>query len=363
MSKSSKNSFLVPILSVLIGLVAGALIMLAFGFNPLTSYVALFKGAFGNPFVIGQTIKSATPLIFTGLGFAVAYTAGFFNIGLAGQALWGWLISVWIALAMPDVSGWIVVPLAIIGGAVAGALWAAIAGFLKAYFNTSEVITTIMLNHTSIYVVDYIIRYILTERADATAYVGPNARLRWQLMTDMTNGSQIHFGIFLALLAAVFLYILMEKTSLGFELKSVGMNAHAANYAGMSAKKNIILAMALSGAFAGLGGAMNGLGEFGNIFVTNGIAPAIGFDGMAVALLGALNPIGTILAALLFGGLQTGSPSMQFQGIPPEIVDIITALIIFFVGANYIITYFQERRSQPILDHNVDPVESPGGDK
>lgn len=354
--KKIGSTLMVPVLSVLIGLIVGAIIMTATGYNAWAGYVALFKGAVGNPFVIGQTIKTATPLMLTGLGFTIAYTAGFFNIGLSGQALWGWLVSVWIALVLPEAPSYIVIPLAIIGGALAGALWAGIAGVLKAYFNTSEVIVTIMLNYVAIYSVDYIIRYVLTQRADATAQVGANARLRMAWLTELTNGSQIHTGIFIALIGAILVYILMSRTTLGFELKAVGMNPFAASYAGMSAKRNIILAMLLSGLFAGLGGVMLGLGEFGNIFITNGIAPSVGFDGMAVALLGVLSPVGTILAALLFGGLQTGSPTMSFQGIPPEIVNIITALIIFFVGASYIITFFMSRRVKAPLA-NTEVVE------
>lgn len=345
------DHLVIPILSVIIGLLFGALVMLLFGYNPIVGYQALVKGALGNPFNIGQTIRAATPLIFTGLGFSVAYTAGFFNIGLAGQALWGWLISVWIGISLPDAPMVIVLPLAIIGGAVAGAIWAAIAGCLKAFFNTSEVIVTIMLNYVAVYVVDHIIRNVITDRADATPFVGPNASLRLQVLSDMTNGSTIHGGIILALIFAVIVSIFLNRTTLGFELKTVGMNRFAANYAGMNAKRNIILAMVISGALAGLGGVMNGLGEFRNIFLTNGVAPAIGFDGMAVSLLGVLSPIGTVFASLLFGGLKTGGTSMPLTArIPSEIVDIVIASIIFFVGASYIITFFIKRNQRNQLN-------------
>lgn len=360
--KSNFKQLMVPLLSVVIGLIFGAIIMLVFGYNPVEGYKALITGSLGNPFNIGQTIRAATPLIFTGLGFAVAYTAGFFNIGLAGQALWGWLISVWIGISLPDAPSWIVLPLAIIGGAVAGALWAGIAGVLKAFFDTSEVIVTIMLNYVAIYISDHIVRNVITDRADATPFVGQNASLRMQWLTDLTNGSTIHGGIFLALIFAVLVYILLQRTTVGFELKSVGFNKHAANYAGMNAKRNIILAMLLSGGLAGLGGVMNGLGEFRNVFLTNGVAPAIGFDGLAVALLGALNPIGIIFASLLFGGLKTGGTIMPLMaGVPSEIVEIATAAIIFFVGANYVITYFMDRREKSKLSNTEVIVQ--GGDE
>lgn len=352
---SQTRAILVPILSVLLGLIVGAIIMVAFNYNPIVGYQALFDGAFGTPFNFGQSIRAATPLIFTGLGFAVAYTAGFFNIGLSGQALCGWLVSVTIGLAWPEGPSYLVLPLAILGGAVAGALWAAIAGILKAYFNTSEVITTIMLNYTIVYISDYMVRNILTPRADATPKVGPNASLRLDFLTEWTNGSTLHGGIFLALITVIVVYILMNKTTIGFELKSVGLNKHAAQYAGMNSKRNIILSMVISGFLAGLGGVMNGLGEFGNIFLLNGVAPAIGFDGMAVALLGGLNPFGTVLAAILFGGLNTGSSLMPLAAqIPSEVVDIVTAIIIFFVGSSYVITYFMDKRQHlPVGNQTV----------
>lgn len=345
MNQKKSLKLLIPILSVTIGMLFGALIMLLFGYDPIQGYRALVDGAIGSPFNIGQTIRAATPLIFTGLGFSIAYTAGFFNIGLAGQALWGWLISVWIGISFPDAPKVILLPCAIILGSLAGALWAAIAGVLKAFFNTSEVIVTIMLNYVAVYITDYTIRNIITDRMDATPYIGPNASLKIQSLTDLTKGSTIHGGIFLALIFALLVYILLNYTTLGFELKTVGMNRFAATYAGMDAKRNNIIAMFLSGALAGLGGVMNGLGEFRNIFLTNGVAPAIGFDGMAVALLGVLNPIGIVFSSLLFGGLKTGGTSMPLMAqIPSEIVDIVIASIIFFVGANYVITYFFEKK-------------------
>lgn len=203
---------------------------------------------------------------------------------------------------------------------------------------------------------------MITNRADATPFVAPNASLKWPMLTEMTGYSTIHTGIFLAIIFAIGVHIMMNKTTIGFELKSVGLNKFAANYAGMNAKKNIILAMLLSGGLAGLGGVMSGLGEFGNIFLLNGVAPAIGFDGMAVALLGALNPVGTIFASLLFGALQTGSSSMPLAaGIPSELVSIITAIIIFFVGASFIITYFMDRPKKTALTNKK--VVNEGGEK
>lgn len=353
----------VPILTVIIGLLVGALIMLAFNYNPIAGYKALYEGALGNPFYRGQTIRAATPLIFTGLGFAVASTAGFFNIGLAGQALVGWLVSVWIGVSFPEGPKIIVLPLAVLGGMAAGALWAAIAGFLKAFFNTSEVIVTIMLNYVAVYISDYVVRNIMTDRMDSSPRVGDNASLDIQWLTDLTENSTIHGGIFLAIIGVVVVYIIMKRTTIGLEFEAVGLNRHAANYAGMNAKKNIILAMVISGGLAGLGGVMSGLGEFGNIFMQNGVAPAIGFDGMAVALLGANNPIGVLFSAFLFGALKTGGNAMPLAKVPQEVVSIVTGSIIFFVGSSYIITYFIDKRKKPVMANKEVITKTEGGDE
>lgn len=251
----------------------------------------------------------------------------------------GWFASIVVAGAFPDLPRIILVPLAVLAGMVAGALWAGIAGVLRAYFNTSEVIVTIMLNHTSFHLVNYLIRNVLTSGGDSTPVITPNASMRIPFLTSLTDNSTIHAGIFVSLIMVVVIMVFMNKTTYGFELRSVGLNADAAEYSGMNAKKNIILAMLISGALAGLGGTMEGLGNFQNIFIQGGI-PGIGFDGMGVALLGASSPIGILFSALLFSILKTGGTSMPLvSGSPNEIVDIVIALIIFFVGANYIIRF------------------------
>jgi len=331
------QAVLVPLLSVLLGLIIGAIVMLAFGYDAGAGYMAMLKGAFGTPFYIGELLREATPLILIALGFAVANTAGFFNIGVAGQTLLGWLASVSVAQMFPDLPKFILLPLCIVAGVVAGALWAGIAGFLRAYFNTSEVIVTIMLNHTALYVNNHFVRNVLTDSGDATDRISTNASLRVPFLSEITRNSTLHAGIFIALAMIIVVWVLMKKTTYGFEFRSVGLNPDAADYAGMNAKKNIILAMLISGGLAGLGGAMEGLGNFQNMFV-QGAMPTVGFDGMAVALLGSGSPIGILFAALLFSTLKIGGTSMPLlSGVPVEIVDIVIAAIIFFVGASYII--------------------------
>lgn len=331
------QSILIPLFSVLLGLLIGAIAMWSFGYDAVAGYSAMLKGAFGTPFYIGELLREATPLILVALGFAVANTAGFFNIGVAGQTLFGWLASVSIAQFFPDLPKFVLLPLCILAGIGAGALWAGIAGFLRAYFNTSEVIVTIMLNHTALYINNHIVRNVLTDSGDATERITENASLRIPFLSELTRNSTLHAGIFIALFMIIVVWILMKKTTYGFEFRSVGLNPDAADYAGMNAKKNIILAMLISGGLAGLGGAMEGLGNFQNMFV-QGAMPAVGFDGMAVALLGSGSPLGILFASLLFSTLKIGGTSMPLMsGVPVEIVDIVIAAIIFFVGASYII--------------------------
>lgn len=327
----------VPLLSVLLGILIGAIIMAVFGYDPLKGYTAMIKGALFTPFYIGQTLRLMAPLVVIALGFAVANVAGFFNIGVAGQVLVGWLASIIVANAFPDLPKIILLPLSILAGMTAGAFWAGIAGYLRAYFNTSEVIVTIMLNHIAFYMTNYFVREVLTNGSDSTPRISTNASLRIPFLSSITNNSTLHGGIFISVIMVIVVWFLLNKTTYGFEFRAVGLNSSAADYAGMNAKKNIILAMLVSGALAGLGGAMEGLGNFQNIFV-QGVVPTIGFDGMGVALLGSSSPIGILFSAFLFSVLKTGGTSMPLiSGAPNEIVDIVIALIIFFVGANYII--------------------------
>ncbi|WP_186577412.1 ABC transporter permease [Aquibacillus kalidii] len=331
-------NLLVPIISVLLGLIAGAIIMLSFGYNPIDGYIALWNGAFGSPYFFGETIRQVTPYILTGLAIAFAFKTGLFNIGAEGQVIVGWLAAVWIGTTV-DAPMFIHLPLALIAAAVAGGLWGFIPGLLKAKLGVHEVIITIMMNYIALYVSNGIIRDVLTDSKDSTDTIKESAALSANWIMELTSYSRLHYGIIVALAAAVFMWFLLEKTTTGYELRSVGLNKHASEYAGMSVSKNIILAMVISGGFAGLAGAMEGLGTFGYM-PTHSAFTNIGFDGIAVALLGGNNAFGVILAALLFGVLKIGALNMPtVAGVPSELVEIVIALIIFFVGSSYIIRW------------------------
>jgi ABC-type uncharacterized transport system permease subunit len=194
------RNVLVPVLSVLMGFILGAIIMLISGQDPISGYQAMLKTAFQSPKSIGEIFVTAAPLILTALGFAVANSAGFFNIGLSGQALCGWVASIWVALSMPEASRWAVLPLAVIVGALAGAVAAAIPGFLRAFFGTSEVIVTIMLNYVFLYTSTHIVNNVMSpdvmSNKGVTKVIGANASLRTDFLKELSGGSRLNIGIF-----------------------------------------------------------------------------------------------------------------------------------------------------------------------
>lgn len=335
-------ALLVPTISVLLGLLVGAIIMLLSGHNPIQAYTSLWNGAFGDAFTIGETVRRITPLIFTGLAVAFAFRAGLFNIGAEGQVIVGWLAAIWVGLAF-DAPMIIHLPVALIAAAFAGALWGFVPGLLKAKLGVHEVIVTIMMNYIALHTVNAIIRNVLTEQKTSTDIIASSAFLGSDWLKSITFFSRIHYGILIALFIAAVMWLIIERTTIGFEIKAVGSNPHASKYAGMNVSKNIILAMVISGAFAGLAGAMEGLGTYGSMSVMSGFTN-LGFDGIAVALLGANNPIGVVFAAILFGVLKEGAGEMPTgAGVPTELVDIIIATIILFVASSYIIRWTLSR--------------------
>ncbi|RKQ30416.1 ABC transporter permease [Oceanobacillus halophilus] len=337
---SNKKMFgiLVPIISVLLGLIAGAIIMLSSGHNPIKGYAALWNGAFGDSYTLGETIRRTTPLILTGLAVAFAFKTGLFNIGAEGQVIVGWLAAVWVGLVI-DAPMIIHLPLAVLAGIIAGGIWGFLPGLLKAKIGVHEVIVTIMMNYIALYSTNEIIRSVLTDQKTTSETIPQTASLASAWLQSLTFYSRLHYGILIALLAAFIMWFIIERTTYGYELKAVGFNQHASNYSGMNVSKNIILSMVIAGAFAGLAGAMEGLGTYGNISVMSGYTN-LGFDGIAVALLGSNNAFGVVLAAILFGALKEGAGEMPTAaGVPTELVDIIIALIIFFVASSYMIRW------------------------
>ncbi|MDZ5473415.1 ABC transporter permease [Bacillus sp. 31A1R] len=349
MQKLLKNEKLfntiVPVIAAVLGMVVGAIIMLLGNYDPVAGFSALFNGMFGSPKAVGETIRAASPLILAGLAVGFAFKAGLFNIGVEGQLLVGWLASVWVGYAF-DLPTVLHIPVAILAAALAGGFWGLIPGFLKARFKVHEVIVTIMLNYVALYTTAALIKKYLYAGNEKSYKVDGTASLASPFLSSLTEGSRLHWGIVVAIIAAIIMWFIIEKTSLGYELRAVGINQHASMYAGMNVPRNIMMSMVISGAFAGTAGAMEGLGTFQNMTVLSAFT-GTGFDGIAVALLGANNAFGIIIAAVLFGGLSTAAPQMNFDAnVPSELIDIIIALIIFFVASSYLIRLILTRFSK-----------------
>jgi simple sugar transport system permease protein len=328
----------IPIVAVVLALIIGGVVMLATGVDLASigrSYVALFTGSMGSAYALSETLTAAAPLTLAGLGLAIGFRAGLFNIGAEGQVLMGGMAAVVVGFSLRNWPMIIHLPLALLAGAAAGAAWASIAGWLRAATGAHEVITTIMLNLTSYRLVDYLLRNPPVQRSGRTdpisESVAASAELP-RLLAWFDPTLRVHAGIILVILAVVFVYWLLFRTTIGFEFRAAGLNPDAARYAGMRSGLIIVSVMALSGALAGLAGANQVLGVLGR--ASPNFSGGVGFDAIAVALLGRSHPVGVLLAGLLFGALQAGGREMQVvAGVSLDLISVIQALIIIFIAA------------------------------
>lgn len=313
--------------------------MLAGGYNPIVAYSSLFEKIVGTPYDIGETIRAITPLIFTGIAVAFAFRTGLFNIGVEGQFIMG-MTGATIIGVLFELPWYIHGPLAIFTGALFGGIWAGIVGYLKAKRGVNEVISSIMLNWTALYLANYIVaKFLLEEGQQKSRPIHESALMNIDWLVEITDKARMHWGTLIALACVAIFYILLWRTKQGYELRAVGYNPDAALYAGMNVNRTIIKSMFISGVFAGLGGVFEVLGVFGNQTIM-AASWGYGFDGIAVALLGGNTPIGVFLAAVLFGGLGYGSAGMSFgAGVPSEIVRIVIGSVIFFVAAHGIVKF------------------------
>ncbi|MFC0211802.1 ABC transporter permease [Paenibacillus chartarius] len=347
------DSIVVSLVAVLLGLIFGAIIMLLGGYNPVDAYAALLKKVFGSPSDFGEAIREISPLILTGLSVAFAFRTGLFNIGAEGQFLIGMTGATVIGVKLTGLP-WIVhAPLAMIVGALAGGLWGAFAGWLKATRGVNEVITTIMLNWIALFFSNYIVStFLLQPGQQRSRMIQETASMTIPWLSEALGHARIHWGTLVALIGAVLFYVILWRTKLGYELRAVGHNPHAAQYAGMSVNRRMITAMFVAGIFAGLAGVFEVLGVFKYQTVMAG-SPGYGFDGIAVSLLGMNNPFGVVIGAALFGGLTYGSAGMSFGAdVPPEIIRIVIGSVIFFVATQGIVRFillpFYRRRNPEV---------------
>lgn len=330
-----------PMLAIGLAMAVAAVIIVVssvftgFGFQPLLpvfAYLNLLIGAFGSGTAIGNTLVATAPLVLGGLAVGLAFKAGLFNIGVAGQFLVGAFAAAVAGARLAEAPGPLAVTAAFVAGALGGAALAFVAGFLKARTGAHEVVTTIMLNNAAALLLAWAINDLVRAPGFTFARTGEigNAAL------PVLLGRNVHLGVPLALVAVAVVYWLLARTTLGFEIRTVGANPQAARYAGMRPMFLIALTMSLSGLLAGAAGAIQLQGVIG--FYASGISASVGFDAIAVALLGRSHPVGILFAALLFGAFRAGSPLMQITTrVPVEIIDIIQALIILFLAADLIV--------------------------
>lgn len=325
-------SFLSSILAIAAGLLFGLIILLVS--NPgqaLGGFAMIIQGGFTDGIQgIGQTLYIATPVIMTGLSVGFAFKTGLFNIGATGQFTMGAMAAVLVGVKctfLPAGIHWLV---AVLAAMAAGALWGALPGILKAYRNVNEVIASIMMNYIGMYLTNMIIsRTVYDELKNQSQPVAASANLPKAGLNQLFPGTNINIGILIAILFVIIIYIILNKTTFGYELKACGQNPSASKYAGINAKKNIVLSMVIAGGLAGIGGALLYLAGSGKYIQVLDVLASEGFNGISVALLGLSNPIGILFAGLFIGYITVGGYNMQLFDFAPEVIDIIIAAIIY----------------------------------
>jgi ABC-type uncharacterized transport system permease subunit len=356
-----------PVISILLSVIVGSLVIILSEWlvggelEPglaIDAYGALISGSVGSFNAIVNTLVAATPLLLGGLAVGLAFKAGLFNIGVQGQFLVGALTSVIVGVWFRESPSIIGIPLSILAGMAGGAAWGFIPGFLKATSGAHEVVTTIMLNFVAV----ALLAAMVAGPLDAPGSSSPITLDVGNAALPVVIGRNGHIGLIIAPIMAALYGFLLYRTTLGFEIRTAGANADAARYAGMSPKFLIVLTMCLSGMLAGMAGAFELLGVTKQMTATFGTT--VGFDAIAVALLGRTSPIGIILAALLFGALRTGAAAMQIQaGVPRELVDVLQATILFFLVASPVIQrVFRLRGARSGLEESTTFAGSYGGE-
>jgi len=330
-----------PLVAIVIAVLIGAGVMLITNHNPLTAYGALFSGAFGSTVNLSNTLANAIPLILSGLGVAIAFKAGLFNIGAEGQYWIGSMAAVWIGYSVPGLPPVLHISLSILVAMLAAGLWAGIVpGLAKAFVGAHEVITTMMMSYIAIYLSHYMLEngpMMQPGFTPQSPVILPSATIG-----KIVERTQLSWGLLIALGACIIVYWLLYKTTLGFRLRTVGQNARAAKYAGINVPFHLVLALFISGMLAGLAGAVQMLGVQHRLY--DSFSSGYGFTAIVVALLANNNPFGVILASIFFAALSTGGQSMQIvSGVPAHLTDVISGIIIFLVATKDIVQMVQKR--------------------
>jgi simple sugar transport system permease protein len=343
---------LLPVFATFAALAVGAVMLLLLGANPIKAYGALLEGSFGSANALAETAVKAVPLLLVGLGICIAFRANVINIGGEGQMIIGAILATLVGLLLPGLPGWLVITLAIVAGFLGGALWGAIPGALKAYFSVNEILSTVMMNAIAVQIMSYLLRgpMIDPSQAELASKIPQTAALEQAFRLPRLVPTRLHLGAILAIALAFLVYILLWRTTLGYRIRAVGQNPDASRYGGIRVRRHIVIALLLSGAFAGLAGAIQVYG-LNYRMITDGSASGFtgsaGFNGIVAALFGQLHPLGTIPASFFFGALLVGANKLQrVMQVPSAFIIALNGLVVIFVVSSEIWRRQRQRKRQ-----------------
>jgi general nucleoside transport system permease protein len=342
-------SVLLPLAGVIVALAIGAVMLLLLKANPIAAYAALVRGAVGTTFGLTQTLVKATPLLTVGLGICIAFRANVINIGGEGQIIAGALAAAWFPLTFASLPGWLLIPATLVAGFLAGAAWGFIPGILKARLRVNEILSTIMMNSIALQLMLLLLQGPLMDPAGVKArtFLAQSAQLpqaAW--LPRLVPRTLLHAGAIVAVVLAVAVYFFLWRTTIGYDIRAVGLNPDASRYSGINVPAFQALSMTLAGGFAGLAGVMEVIGVQHRLL--EGLTSGYGFTGIVAALLGNLHPLGLIPASVLFGGLLVGADTMQRAvQVPSSLVTALLGLVVLFVSGSALWTRRWAARQRP----------------
>src|SRR5574339_422895 len=349
-----------PVFAALAALVLGAVMLLFLQVNPIEAYKALWDGAFGSWNAFAETLVKATPLLLVALGICISFRGDVINIGGEGQMIVGAILAIWVGLTFTTLPGWFVITLSMLAGFLGGAVWGGIPGFLKAYFSVNEILSTVMMNAIAVQLMNFLLRgpMIDPSQAQLASKIPQTARLLEIFRLPRLVPTRLHLGALIAVLLAVLVYILLWRTTLGYRIRAVGQNPQAARYAGIKVPRYVVMALLLSGAFAGLAGAIQVFGVNYRMITdgsSSGFTGSAGFNGIVAALFGQLHPIWSIPASILFGALLVGANSMQrVVQVPSALITALNGLVVVFVVSSEIWRQRRQRRRLAVAPQDVE---------
>lgn len=341
---------LLPVLATLAALAVGALMLLILKVNPITAYAALWDGAFGSANSFAETLVKATPLLLVALGICISFRGDVINIGGEGQMIIGAVLATWIGLMFTGAPGWLVITLALFAGFLGGAIWGGIPGALKAYFNVNEILSTVMMNAIAVQLMNFLLRgpMIDPSQAQLASKIPQTARIIDEFHLARLAPTRLHLGALIAVILAILVYVLLWRTTLGYRIRAVGQSPFASRYAGVKVQRYMVLALLLSGAFAGLAGAVQVYGVNYRMITdgsSSGFTGSAGFNGIVAALFGQLHPLWSIPASILFGALLVGANKMQrVVQVPSALITVMNGLVVVFVVSSEIWRRRRQRR-------------------